>query len=421
MRMFMIPTSTSVAFDWFLRLRWAAIAGQISLLLISHFALALDLPYVVLVAIVAVVACTNIGLHFVSNEQTQRRFTGIVLFLDTLALTALLGLSGGPSNPFSILYLVHVVLSAVFLNTAWTWVMAIVSSICFGFLFQYYLPIPTGDMGGGHHQHHDMEAHLKGMWLAFLLASTLCALFLTRIIQAIEQKERKLKELGILAAHQERLVHLTTLAAGAAHELGTPLATVSLVAHELERELKNGRVNSEAFLKDVSLVKQEVARCKEIITRMAGTAGEVIGEMPSEVSVKELFSFSLGEGVVLESSNTEHRIIVPPNAIRQAVQELVKNALDSSKEGEPVRVLVEDRGTSMGVTVIDTGHGMSEEVVNQLGNPFFTTKEFGKGLGLGVFLAKLTAERLGGGLTFQSVIGKGTKATLLIPKVGIVS
>ena len=206
-----------ISLDWLIRLRWGAAAGQL-LTIGAAQALFGGLPLPRLLALVAVSIASNAVLALGRRRLADpRTLCGGALTLDTLLLTGLLLASGGASNPFSVLYLVYIALAAVVLRARWTWFLAGLSVVCYGLLF-------AAGRGASAHAAHgadDLGAHLQGMWVAFTVAAVLTAYFVVKLSTALERREEAMAEMRDRAARHERLAAVTTLAAGAAHELGT--------------------------------------------------------------------------------------------------------------------------------------------------------------------------------------------------------
>jgi len=252
------------------------------------------------------------------------------------------------------------------------------------------------------------------------VAASFIVYFLLRIRRALALREAELAASRRMAARQERLASLATLAAGAAHELSTPLGTIAVVMTELQRRASTLAADPEA-LEDLRLVRGQVDRCRAILERMSTDAGETIGEGPVSTPLGALIEGALADlspvnpvrrDVVAEAA--AWRVRVPPRAFGQALRGLVKNAQEASPPGAPVSVAIRDDGGAVAVEVSDRGPGIPASVLERVGEPFFTTKPTGKGMGLGVFLARTTLERLGGNVRITSS-AEGTRASLVLP------
>jgi two-component system, sensor histidine kinase RegB len=468
-----------VSLAWLIRVRWGAAGGQLATLLIADWALGLALPLAPLFAIVAVAAATNLaaarmlqrspaasGGRTGRAEKAERTVSsgllaGSLLAIDTLLLTISLHLTGGPQNPFSVFYLVYITLAAVVLGARWTWFLTVLAACSYGSLFLYLMTRPP-EVPGDHSTHIAVGlSHLQGMWWAFLLAASLTAYFVVKLSSAIERRDRELALMREQALRNERLASLTTLAAGAAHELSTPLATIAVVTGEIERALEQARVASipnaanlanlanlanvasgsplgsspsdaaaqaasaalpDALLADARLIRAELQRCRAILDRMAAQAGETVGEMPAPVSVSALVADALralppdeAARVRVDAPETVATITVPGRGVVTALVSLLRNAMDASEQSKAVTLAAAADNGIVRLTVRDWGSGMSPDVLARAGEPFFSTKPAGAGMGLGLFLTRALAERLGGALRLESAPGSGTAATLELP------
>jgi two-component system, sensor histidine kinase RegB len=410
-----IPDRNRLNFSWLMKLRWAEIAGQTATILGVYWLLDIGLPLAALAAIVGVKLVSNVAcaLWFRGGPSVSEWQLAAVMALDVAILTALLYFTGGPFNPFSFLYLVQIALAAVVLRAHWTWMLVALSLGSFGLLLVGHRPLPLEGLSYA-------EAHKKGMWVALGVASAFIVHFLLRVTGALAERERELGEARNLAARQERLASLATMAAGAAHELSTPLGTIALVAKELERALSRG--GDEVMAEDARLIREQVGRCRVILDQMAGGAGESAGEGVESVTVGEV----LGEALTgsraappvrreVEPAVEQATVRLPPRAVAQAVRSVVTNAQDASRDGEPVVLAAAIEGGRLRIEVRDRGRGMTPAVLARLGEPFFTTKAPGHGMGLGLFLTRAVVESLGGTLAIDSRMGRGTTVTMSLP------
>jgi two-component system sensor histidine kinase RegB len=419
-----LPSRAELSPPWLARLRWGTVGGQMLTVLVGWLAMGAEMRLRLVLPLVAATVATNVGLaHAVRRgREVTTAVCGGLLVLDTLVLTGLLQLTGGPFNPFSVLYLVHITLAAVVLGARWTTFLAALSVACYAGLFL----LPEPDLS--HHAHTGvMSLHLQGMLLAFIVAAVLIATFVARLSVAIETRDREIALMREQATHTERLAALTTLAAGAAHELGTPLGTIAIAARELERALE-GLLDprTTALVEDATLIRAEVERCRGILDQLASDAGEVTGEAPVYVPVEELIDDVLAPLPVEDSSRIRvdglplaRAAAVPRRALVGAVTSLLRNALDATSNGGAVALEVRLHGLGqderLHVTVRDDGPGMSPDVLARAVEPFFTTKPTGQGMGLGLFLARTLVEGLGGRLVLGSASGRGTTAALEVP------
>jgi two-component system sensor histidine kinase RegB len=405
-----------INFDWLVRLRWAAIGGQLITIGAVHLAMGLEIPIVPLLALVAVEIGSNVGCALAARRWRPRQgWLAAVMALDVLLFSGLLYLTGGPNNPFSFLYLIPIALASMTMRPAWTWTLVGLSLACSAVLFVTYQPLALGD-----HSRH-MSLHLRGMWVAFGVAASFIVYFLLRVRRALERHERELDAARAAAQRQERLASLATLAAGTAHELLTPLSTIAVIAADLQRDLAQPGVPARA-VEDARLVRAEVDRCRAIIQRMRADAGDMAGEGFAPVAVTALVESAVGGASArvavrpeIAPAVVDRTLTVPPRAVGQALSALIENAQQASPPGDDVRLRVAPAGRQIRFEISDRGSGMPADVLARVGEPFFTTKPAGRGMGLGVFLARAVADRLGGEVTITSAPGTGTSVVFALP------
>lgn len=418
--------STRIAFSWLLHLRWGAVAAQALLILFDFLFLQINLPHRIITIILAFGAVTNLLFSLVQKKEAciPARLFALVMFLDTILLTVLLHATGGPMNPFTFLYLVHISMGAILMPVRWAWGLAFFTAGCYALLF--FLPPDLVTEQPCHFApllpdtatDNAMMVHLQGMWLAFAVTAFFIVFFISRIQRALTEHQKTLRELHEEKMKSEKLASLATLAAGAAHEFSTPLATIAVASAEMLHELRNSSASS-GLIADATLIRDQVNRCKDILFHMAADAGEHLGEetttfgiadfltdlyndFPEEMRAQLLFNDRTG-GLFVE---------MPLRTMRRIVRNLINNALDASPQGAPVRIECRQNETMLYIDVVDKGTGMAPDIAGRATEPFFTSKEPGKGLGLGLFLARTAAERFGGGIVIDSRPGSGTKVTL---------
>lgn len=408
--------------SWLVQLHWWAILGQVVIIAGAQAWTHIGLPLPVLLAVVIAEIVGNVVLGaWARRSHVDDGMVAAVMLIDAAVLTLLLDLTGGASNPFSTLYLVNVALAAVLLPPRWSWLLLGASLGGFGSLFLH-----EQSAGPSHHILTDldhaqmMQAHLRGMWVSFALAAIFVVFFVHRVTRALAAREGELQTARVQAQRREKLTSLATLAAGAAHELSTPLSTIAVVAKELQRSLPPG--TSAEVQGDLQLVREQVARCREILDRMAAHAGENVGEpfgpIPPRAWVETaLDGFPWRDRVEVEIALAAERVTLagPQRALSDALRGLLKNAIQASEPGVAVRLRVSAADDRVSVAVVDRGRGMTPDVLSRVGEPFFTTKVPGEGMGLGLFLTRALAEQLGGEFHITSTPGSGTEARIDLP------
>ena len=401
---------------WLVRLRWAAALAQAIGVAVAVEALGLALPLIPIAILIVLLAVSNLVLGWWVSKggSAEPRVYGVVLALDVTLLTALLWLTGGTSNPFTTVYLVYIALAAVTLGSRWTWTIAALSVAGYAILFAI---TPPADPHASHRPADELSGHLAGMWVAFLSAAVLIGFFVTRVREALDQRERALAAARQVAAAQERLASLTTLAAGAAHELATPLATIAVASKELLREAEAS--NNPALIEDAAPIRAQVERCRQILDHMSGRADAATADPPDTIDPAVVIGAAIGalptgasSRVTVAVAGTASNVRIPGVGVARVLTTLIKNALDASSDDGRVEITATTSPTTLAFSVRDTGRGMDEATLARAGEPFFTTKPAGAGFGLGLFLARTFVEQWGGQFSLESQPGLGTVAAV---------
>lgn len=416
------PEVHRLNFAWLIRLRWVAFVGQTAVIIASWAFLGLQLPFAILALILLLEVLSNVGLIAWARgtERPHHEAMGaLVLIADIVFLTALLFFTGGAANPFSLLYIIHVALAALVLSPLYTWAVAFVSAVAYIGIHFFpgtadYLPWAAPP---------DLNTlEVQGSWVAFVVSAAVIAFFINMIQKALGERDEELMQMRDAQMKNEKLASLATLAAGAAHEFSTPLSTIALVSNELQRALDDEDI-PDRYAEDAALIRDQVERCRDILRQMSAEAGESMGEFARPVSVAELIEHILDGcrdrdrvDVTIETERTT-ALTVPPSAVGQALRGLVNNALEASDDDQHVRLTALEDNGDLVIRVVDDGHGMIPEVLDRVDEPFFTTKEAGDGMGLGVFLARTVVEKLDGTIIFDSAPHEGTTAVVRLPHV----
>lgn len=407
------PRDVELARAWLSRLRWAATGAGAAALAVAHWAVDFPMQLGPAVGVLLLLAASNLALRF----ARRRVELAAALVGDMVALTALLAFSGGVGNPFSVLYLVHVALAAVLLGPRWTWAFAGLSVVGFGLLFvvsdPHLVHRATGPV---------FTAHLWGMWLGIAIAATGLAFFVARLAAELQAREAELERVREGEARRARLVSLATLAAGAAHELGSPLATIAMITRDLEEDLGESEATA-ALTTETRAIRAQLDRCRAILATLAGQAGQPMGEATAVATLDRLW-LAIGERVGgdvgrvrFDPPASRDPVRAPFHALADVLASLVRNGLLAGDGEVTVRAAPLGDRPGCRFEVADRGAGMPPEVRARAGEPFFTTRPTGSGMGLGLYLARTFAEGFGGDLHIDSAPGRGTTIVLELPEL----
>jgi two-component system sensor histidine kinase RegB len=255
-----------------------------------------------------------------------------------------------------------------------------------------------------------------------MVAAGFISIFSLRMSHSLRRRDAELARAREAAEASERLAALGTLAAGTAHELNTPLATIAILAGEMAAQLDGER------REEAEEIRRQVRRCKEIITGMLAPRGDAAREEPKEFEVAPVLAATVDRWqqgrpgprprVDIQPQAARARARLPVRAFEQAIANLLDNAAEATegRNARDVRIALTRRGDQLRIEVADNGIGVPEELLRRIGEPFFTTKEPGRGTGLGLYLARHVVERQGGGMTVESEEGRGTQVTLTVPE-----
>lgn len=410
--------------EWLIRLRWAAFLGQLGTVLVVGLGVGIDLPWRGVVSVLMFEVLSNAWLEYWTRGARRRSVSPRVVALlraikitvmavDVLLLSILLYLTGGVANPFSVFYVVQLVLAAVLLMPSRAVIVSLLTVLCYGTLLITHREFPAVRPGA--------EQLPRGQLVAFSTAVMVIFYFVTRVTSALRAHEVDLQQEQELRLRRDRIEALGTLAAGAAHELATPLSTIAVAASELAYQLERGHVDEET-LEDARLIREQVASCRRILDQMTIDTGTQVGEPMVDLTVGELLEATVAElpdservDLVVADALRERRLFVPRTGLSMALRGIVKNAMDASTPTARVSFSADLAEDSLQIAILDHGAGMNEAVLERALDPFFTTKDPGSGMGLGLFLARSTFERLGGSLRIESRPGAGTRVIVALP------
>ncbi len=390
------------------------IAAQCTTFALAHWVLNMQLPWAKMVAVTVMLAVLNLATWIRLRRKwpvSSIEFFAQLL-VDVFALSALLYFSGGSTNPFISLYLLPLTIAAAALPWAYTWVMAAVTISCYTLMLFYYLPLPHD------HEEHNSEfnLHVSGMWLAFVLSTMLIAWFVVKMGISIRERDKDLALAREQALRNEQIIALGTLAAGAAHELGTPLATMAVVTGELQDEYKENR----EFQDNIRILRDQITQCKHTLTQLLADAGQARAEEGSGQAVDSFLRQVLDKWQLMrpsvqftyrDSGVQPAPQILNTQLLSQSILNLLNNAADASLKH--IEIEVSWNYQELHLQILDYGDGLTGEAVQRAGQPFFTSKASGQGFGIGLFLANANIERFGGKVRLTNRVGGAcTQVTL---------
>ena len=390
--------------DTLVRLRWLAIAGQSAAVLTTWFILGFDLPIALCFLVIAASAWLNVflRLRFPLSQRLRDRAAFALLAYDVIQLSGLLYFTGGLSNPFASLFLAPIMISAM--SLAWQgtlWLVLLMVGAATVLAFQHF-PLPW-------HPGQPLELpflYVSGIWMALVLGAGFIAVFASRVSEEARQLSDALAATELVLAREQHRTQLDGLAAAAAHELGTPLATITLVVKELGKVVRP----DDPMAEDIALLAQEVARCRTILSKIASLGNEGPG-MLDELTIQHLVEDVVGPqrdfGMVLSISSDgkgPEPVCRRNPGMLYGLGNLVENAIDFAMS--EVRITLHWSEAFVTIGIADDGPGFSPDVLERLGEPYITSRgsrrakvEEGSGLGLGLFIAKTLLERSGASMT----------------------
>ncbi len=423
-----------------LLLRCVAILAQFATLILVHRFLSPDFHWTPMLGAVCFLTLVTLltwwRLSFDLPVGSLELF--LQLSIDVLVLTVLLYYGGGPTNPFVSIYLLPLVIAAATLPRRFTWGMAALTLACYSLLMVWYIPLPGGHaqhqpapaMQQMDHSHHNMNmpaqppvdatvtqlqdpfnTHVLGMWLGFLISAMVVAYFAAEMARAVRNRDAQLTRVREEILRNERIVALGTQAAGAAHELGTPLSTMAVIIGEMRQDCSDPEHQD-----NLNILNDQVRNCKRILDSLLAHAKET----SSELSLEEFIRNVLDDWQLLRPTVHYRFHVKGPQpsprlradlALRAALLNLLNNAADASPDEMDILLHWDDANIKL--EILDQGPGLTSEAASRAGSAFFTTKQEGHGLGL--FLSNATLERLGGSVRLSNREGGGATTEVTLP------
>ncbi|HET7681869.1 MAG TPA: ActS/PrrB/RegB family redox-sensitive histidine kinase [Xanthobacteraceae bacterium] len=410
----------NVRLDTLMRLRWLSVLGQTAAILVVHYGLGYRLPVYACLAVVALSACLNVAMRvgFRLTLRLEADRAAWLLAFDIAQLAVLLFLTGGLQNPFAFLFLGPVLISATALPPRMTLMLGTFAVFCASVLFFVHYPLPWDP-----EDPLELPAiYMLGVWLSILISMGFIGVYAWQITEEARLLANALAATELVLAREQHLSQLDGLAAAAAHELGTPLATITVIAKELERSISENSRHGE----DVRLLREQAQRCREILAKITElpASGEPFGGMKLSGLLEEVVAPHRDFGIALNITLPSDRTLEPTGARNPAIiyglGNLVENAVDFARSSVEVTANWDEE--EVVITIRDDGPGFAPEILDRLGEPYVTTRRHRftedseeTGLGLGFFIAKTLLERSGATLNFSNhrSLHVGAEVTML--------
>ena len=396
-----------------LLLRGIAVIGQGMTIAVVTIILGWHIPIWHLAAVVAVeillIIATTVRLTASRPISNREFFTQ--LLADVAILVALLYFSGGPTNPFIALLLLPLVIAVATLPKIYGWSMAAITVMCYSGLMAFYVPLPLHALAT-----YEMKLHIWGMWFEFIIIAGAISYFVKRMSDSLQERDQAIAHAREEKLMMDRVVDLGALAAGVAHELGTPLATMTIITKDLQQDYKETQNLSESL----GILYEQLQRCKRILSTMSASAGQLQASSGCQLRIEEYLHNIITEwGDARPGIHVEFRSdgsgsaakIVAEHTLTQALTNIFNNAADESPDYVEIDVHCSDHDVV--IDVCDLGSGVTPEIARDAGQPFFSKKE--DGLGLGLFLATTIINRLGGSVALFSRREGGSCTRVVFP------
>ena len=393
-------------------IRGVALLGQVLALTYFTWAQPIGLPVTAIAFVLSVYASLTAAIWVRSRRAVPIGDTEFFIHLlaDIAFFSILLFFSGGASNPFISYLLIPISIAAITLSRGYSIAIAVIALLCYSLLLKYYVAVAA--LAPGHHQATGNSLHILGMWANFAISAAIIIYFISRMAATLKQQEQEIAMRRDAQLRDEQLLAVGTLAAGTAHELGTPLNTMKLIVDEMLLDTGNQA--------DVVLLNQQIEQCKTTLKQLLTTAEESQSTKLEARPVQDYFDNVLARWQLMRpllqtriqftDSPAVNAVFHP--TIAQSILNLLNNAADAS---ERVDIDLGWNTEMATISIRDFGAGLDTDKMEMLGQPFVTDKA--DGLGLGLFLSQATLTRFGGTVSLQNAPEGGTLTQISLPLV----
>ncbi|MGY8668423.1 ActS/PrrB/RegB family redox-sensitive histidine kinase [Bradyrhizobium sp. UFLA05-109] len=395
-----------IRLDTILRLRWLAVLGQLAAIFVVAQGLEFNVPIIPCITIIGLSAALNLALQMAVNpmQRLEGAHAAALLALNIVELAGLLFFTGGLENPFSFLFLAPVLISATALPARLTFGLGLLAVACASILVFFHLPLPW-----------DTDdplvlppIYLVGVWLSIVLAIGVTSLYSFQVTEEARKLADALAATELVLTREQHLTQLDGLAAAAAHELGTPLATIFLISRELEKTVKDA-----SFAADLKTLREQTQRCRDILSKITqlSSTGAPFDRMKLSELIEEVVAPHRDFGVAIKVRIAVAATVEPVGsrnpAILYGVGNIVENAVDFAHT--TVEVNAWWNIDNIEIVISDDGPGIPPDILNRIGEPYLSRRRLQddsggerRGLGLGVFIARTLLERTGAKVSFTN-------------------
>ncbi len=428
---------------WLFILRNLIIFAEVFLIFIVTTGLGVKLPQEQLWLVVFSVAAVN--LYTWMRLQTDEPVTELEIFsqisIDVLAMASMLYLTGGASNPIIWVFLLPLIVTGIMLPQNYTWYMVILTSSIYTLLIGFNVPLPAIEPHMpdpkllnpkmSHQLHlmqdkHYFNLHIFGMWFGFVFSAGLVAFFVIELSKTLKERERHLAEARENALRNEKVVSLGTLAASAAHEMGTPLGTIAILTHELKQEYPEHRYPD--LQEKLAIMTQQIERCKEALSLMSASAGKMRAEsgnvMPVSEYIDEILNLWRADNpktklsLFVDTDNAEEAKIIAERTQTHAIINILNNAAQATPDEQGIEFHACWTDKELHITIRDFGPGIPPEYLDLVGQQPVASKK--QGMGVGLLLTYSTIKRLGGTISFENLETGGARVEIYLPVISMI-
>jgi two-component system sensor histidine kinase RegB len=426
--------------QWLFILRNLMLGGEFLIIFLAVNGLEISLPqqqlFLVLISIATVNFYTWVRLK--TNEPVSEWEIFSQLIIDVMSIAALLYLTGGASNPIIWVFLLPLIITGIMLPQSYAWYMVILTSSAYTILIPYNIPLPAIEPHLGdtammspeikHQLHlisnrHYFNLHIFGMWFGFVFSAGLVAYFVVELSKSLRDRERHLSEARESALRDERIVSLGTLAASAAHDMGTPLGTMAILVHELQQDFPEHRYPD--LQEKLLIIKQEIARCKEALSVMSASGGEMRAESGFAMDLADYIDEVLIQwrthkplaklSIIVNPSVYIRSQIIAERTLTHSIINILNNAAEASDPEKGIELYTHWDHQFLVLKIRDFGPGLPPALLNFAGKePVISNKQ---GLGVGLFLAYTTIRRLDGKIQFYNLDRGGACVEITLPLI----